>query len=290
MRIGALLAEQSEAHGREPDVAGDLERVGLAPSHARAYPHELSGGMAQRAALALALALDPRVLIADEPTTGPRPRRPRASCSPASPSAAARGAAVLVVTHELEAFAPLADRVVGMSAGRLGPAPEAPARAPARRSAPPRRRPSPCWRSTTSTSPTARASPCSAAQACRSAPGETLALTGPSGCGKTTLARCALRLLVRTPAASASPAPTSPRCPNARCARCARGLQMVFQDPLASLNPRRRVGKAIGPRAPSCSRPSACDARARSTASPTSSRAASASAWPSPARWRPTPA
>jgi ABC-type glutathione transport system ATPase component len=80
------------------------------------------------------------------------------------------------------------------------------------------------------------------------APGETLALTGPSGCGKTTLARCAVRLL-QLDAGHVSFGGTDITSLPERGLRPLRpGLQMVFQDPLAALNPRRRVRRILGAR------------------------------------------
>jgi ABC-type dipeptide/oligopeptide/nickel transport system ATPase component len=74
-RIGEQIVEPMELHGHmsgseaESRVRGLLETVGIAPERARSYPHELSGGMRQRAAIAMALACSPKVLLADEPTT-----------------------------------------------------------------------------------------------------------------------------------------------------------------------------------------------------------------------------
>lgn len=102
------------------------ERVGLDPSTLDRYPHELSGGMAQRTALALALAGNPAVLLADEPTTGlDRPLVEHTVDGLAA--TAAGGKAVLLITHDLAAARRVATDLAVMYAGRLvevGPAGE----------------------------------------------------------------------------------------------------------------------------------------------------------------------
>ncbi|MGW5643246.1 ABC transporter ATP-binding protein [Saccharopolyspora sp. NPDC003752] len=100
------------------------ERVGLDPADLDRYPHELSGGMAQRVAVALALAGDPRIILADEPTTGlDRPLVHRTVDLLAE--AAAEDRAVLLITHDLAAARRVATDVAVMYASRIveaGPA------------------------------------------------------------------------------------------------------------------------------------------------------------------------
>ncbi|MGH8899188.1 MAG: ABC transporter ATP-binding protein [Egibacteraceae bacterium] len=117
--VRAQLAEALRALGRQRSQADGLaRRAGLEPADLDRYPHELSGGLAQRAANAIALAGDPRVLLADEPTNGLD--RPLVwHTMDALRRLADDGHAVLLITHDLDAVERAADRVAVMYAGRL---------------------------------------------------------------------------------------------------------------------------------------------------------------------------
>ncbi|MFE3453813.1 ABC transporter ATP-binding protein [Nonomuraea sp. NPDC059194] len=122
----AQLEEALAELGSTRSAAELAERFGLAPRDLDRYPHELSGGMAQRVANAIALAGDPGLLIADEPTSGlDRPLVERTMA--VLRELCEEGRAVLVITHDLRAAAQVADDIAVMYASRLvevGPAAE----------------------------------------------------------------------------------------------------------------------------------------------------------------------
>jgi len=134
-RVGAQIAEairahervsRSEARGRTESL---LDRVGLSEPHrvARAYPHELSGGMRQRALIAMAVACGPSVLVADEPTTALDVTVQAQILALLRSLRRETGMALLLVSHDLAVVGQVADRVAVMYAGQIvehGPAHE----------------------------------------------------------------------------------------------------------------------------------------------------------------------
>jgi len=131
--IGAQIMEAIAAHRRLPRTAARreavrlLEEVGIADPQRRlsAYPHELSGGMRQRAMIAMAIANDPRLLIADEPTTALDVTIQAQVLELLARLRRDRGMALLFITHNLPVVAEIADRVAVMYAGAIveeGPA------------------------------------------------------------------------------------------------------------------------------------------------------------------------
>ena len=126
MTIGDQVGEAMTAHGIGRDDARRrtheaLARVGIpAPERtARAYPHQFSGGMRQRAMIAMALALEPRLLIADEPTTALDVTTQQQIVALVQDLRARTGMAIVWVTHDLSVIARLAQRVIVMYAGRV---------------------------------------------------------------------------------------------------------------------------------------------------------------------------
>ncbi|GGM71237.1 ABC transporter ATP-binding protein [Lentzea pudingi] len=118
------LEEAARVLGGDAEKAA--ERAGLLPEHLDRYPHELSGGMAQRVANALALVGNPPLLIADEPTTG-LDRDLVDGLLDEFRRLVDDGHAVLLITHDLAAAHKVADRIAVMYAGRIvevGPAHE----------------------------------------------------------------------------------------------------------------------------------------------------------------------
>ncbi|MEZ0076445.1 ABC transporter ATP-binding protein [Planotetraspora sp. GP83] len=120
LRIERQLAEalgRGQASGRTP--ADLLDLVGIDRRRVRAYPHELSGGMRQRVAIAMALALRPRLVVMDEPTTALDVVVQHELIGQIKALQAELGFAVLFITHDLPLLLETADRVAVMYAGRL---------------------------------------------------------------------------------------------------------------------------------------------------------------------------
>jgi len=125
--VGSQITEAILAHERMPQDAARhralalLEEVGIAdpPARFRQYPHELSGGMRQRILIAAALACDPKVLIADEPTTALDVTVQAQILEVLDRLRASHGMAVLLITHDLGIVAGRTDRVAVMYAGRI---------------------------------------------------------------------------------------------------------------------------------------------------------------------------
>ena len=118
--IDRQIRAVSRLTGQEADVPGILRTAGFPDPDrvAHLYPYELSGGMAQRAAIALALARRSRFLLADEPTTGLDPSIQRGVLTELRRLADA-GMGVLFITHDLRLLPGFADRIVVMADGRI---------------------------------------------------------------------------------------------------------------------------------------------------------------------------
>jgi len=126
MRIGQQMALTLREHGEKMDretalhrVAELLERVGLKPEVARLYPHELSGGMKQRACIALAVSLGPQLILADEPTSALDVVVQRQVMQMLRALQQGLDATVLLVGHDMGLMAQFAERIGIMYGGRL---------------------------------------------------------------------------------------------------------------------------------------------------------------------------
>jgi peptide/nickel transport system ATP-binding protein len=125
VRIGEQIAEpmverlqlpEKEARKRSRDL---LERVGIPRKRADAYPHELSGGMRQRAMIAMALACDPAIVIGDEPTTALDVMVQAQVLQLLEELREELGLSLILITHDLSVIAETCDRVMIMYAGRV---------------------------------------------------------------------------------------------------------------------------------------------------------------------------
>jgi peptide/nickel transport system ATP-binding protein len=126
LRIGHQIIDAFADHGlrlgrgeAERRVVGLLGQVGLPEAVARMYPHELSGGMKQRACIAIAISLRPKVIIADEPTSALDVVVQRQVMATLARVQQELGAAVILVGHDMGLMAQFVDRLGVMYAGRL---------------------------------------------------------------------------------------------------------------------------------------------------------------------------
>jgi peptide/nickel transport system ATP-binding protein len=283
-RVGKQIVEAVRAHrhevgkgeARELAIAM-LDSVGITNASRRVddYPHQFSGGMRQRAMIAMALALDPDLLIADEPTTALDVTVQAQILALLARLNRERDLATILITHDLGVVAEVADRVLVMHEGAIverGSVDEifySPTDPYTRKlldavvrldAAPPlraRRESEPLLvvtdlvkhfpvksglifdrevdrvRAVDGVSFSLRQ-------------GETLGLVGESGSGKSTLSRTVLQLLAPSSGSVRFEGDEIAGLSRRQMRPLRRQMQMVFQDPYASLNPRRRIGQIIG--------------------------------------------
>ncbi|MFJ2159983.1 dipeptide ABC transporter ATP-binding protein [Streptomyces sp. NPDC087856] len=262
--IGDQIAEVYRVHTRVSRRAARaravdvLERVGIpdAVRRSRSRPHEFSGGMRQRALIAMALACEPDLLIADEPTTALDVTVQAQILDLLHTLREETGLGLLLVTHDVGVAAESVDDILVMRHGRavehgpvdtvLGAPAEAYTRdllgavprvdAPRARSAAPSAPAEVVLEATGLRREFGRGKRAFAAVDDVSLTihrGETLGIVGESGSGKTTLGRMLVGLLEPTAGEIKPGGGVRP------------DVQMVFQDPVSSLNPRRSVGESI---------------------------------------------
>jgi peptide/nickel transport system ATP-binding protein len=237
---------------------------------ARAYPHELSGGQRQRAMIAMALALDPKVLIADEPTTALDVTTQAQILHLIHDLQRRKGTAVMFITHDFGVVAEIADRVAVMQHGLLVEqgATEQVLRAPQHAytqsliaAVPPLAAPAPrtlpatnilemrgvekTYRTGGFLGRGARVTRAVRGVTLSLPKGGTLGIVGESGSGKSTLARCIVRLIEPEAGSIALDGTDLLGLRKREMRQAARRVQMVFQDPYGSLNPRRRAGELV---------------------------------------------
>ena len=285
MKVGRQIDEVLEVHtslkpAQRRDRIRELMRDVHLPDADRiinSYPHELSGGQRQRVMIAMALAVEPALIIADEPTTALDVTTQAQILKLIRDLQRAHGTAVLFITHDFGVVAEIADRVAVMRHGALveiGPAAEVLNRPQAQYTkdlvaAVPSLTPRVHDTTTEAVPPLlivrnlektygerggffsgrSREVKAVAGVSLEVRRGSSLALVGESGSGKSTLARCIIGL--ETPDAGEVLLDGERISGLSRAAMrpLRRHLQMVFQDPFASLNPRHRVGHiiALGP-------------------------------------------
>ncbi len=283
-RVGWQIVEAVRAHrrgigndeGRELAVAM-LDSVGI-PNAARRvddYPHQFSGGMRQRAMIAMALALDPELLIADEPTTALDVTVQAQILALLARLNRERGLATILITHDLGVVAEVADRVLVMHDGRIvergsldevfyspkDPYTRSLLGAVVKLDAAPPLRPRPQRETLLEVTDLVKHFPVKrgllvdrTVDHVRAVDGvsfsvrqgETLGLVGESGSGKSTLCRAVLGLTEPTSGSVRFEGREIAGLSRRAMRPLRRDLQMVFQDPYASLNPRRRAGQIVG--------------------------------------------
>ncbi|SDJ82382.1 ABC transporter ATP-binding protein [Billgrantia gudaonensis] len=279
MRVGAQIAEVFEAHGRhtpkerQARALALLEEVGIPqPERAiRAYPFQLSGGQRQRVMIAMALALEPELLIADEPTTALDVTTQAQILKLIRDLQQRRGMAVMFITHDFGVVAEVATRVCVMREGEiveLGEAREVldhprhdytralidaipndavPNRHHAAEAQPllEVRHLDKVFRSRGGMLKPSREVHALDDISFTLSRGETLGIVGESGSGKSTLGRCVVRLERPDSGQLLLDGVDFTTLKGETLRRGRRRVQMIFQDPYASLNPRTRVGLAI---------------------------------------------
>jgi peptide/nickel transport system ATP-binding protein len=280
LRIGRQIEEVLEVHRigtgseRRSRALAMLEAVNLPDPEKilAAYPHQISGGQRQRAMIAMALALEPDVLIADEPTTALDVTTQAQILALIRDIQRKKGMGVIFVTHDFGVVAEIADRIAVMQYGKLveqGGAREVLThpREPYTRAllaAVPGLTPGPkrdfagkdvvlSVKEVTKTYRTGGRLPWGKGRqvdALRGVSfdvrkGESLGIVGESGSGKSTLARCIVRLVDSDSGRIEIHGDDIAGLGSRALRPVRRRMQMVFQDPFGSLNPRRTVGQLI---------------------------------------------
>jgi peptide/nickel transport system ATP-binding protein len=280
MRVGEQIAEVFEFHSRATGRREVSQRVLelLADVHLpspktlqHSYPHQLSGGQRQRVMIAMALAVEPSLIIADEPTTALDVTSQAQVLRLLNELRGRHAASVLFITHDFDVVAEIADRVVVMQTGRIvesGIAQEV-LRNPQQ----------PYTRMLLAAVPngtfgasavTATPQPilvvedlqvrfetpalfksrrrvvqAVAGVSLQLSRGETLGVVGESGSGKTTLGRCLARLTAPTSGRILLAGEDLARMSAREWQRNCKRVQMVFQDPFRSFNPRLTIQRAL---------------------------------------------